>query len=292
MLIGNSAANILVGLGGNDTLNGKGGADTMIGGTGDDYYYVDNAGDKVVENVGEGADFVYSSVDYTLPANVERLILTDGAIKGTGNQLDNRITGNVHANTLVGNGGNDMLDGGAGADKMSGGTGNDTYYVDNSGDKVIENANEGKDTVIASVDHTLAANVENLTLTGNAVRGTGNDLANTISGNGLANILSGGGGDDILRGNGGNDVIKGGAGNDTLTGGDGHDSFVFTSGFGRDTITDFDVDEDHIDWTALGSLGAPKIKDSGHNVVVSFGADSITLLGVSAADLSAHHVFG
>ena len=39
------------------------------------------------------------------------------------------------------------------------------YFVDDSGDVVTENANEGIDTVQSSVDYTLSANVENLTLT-------------------------------------------------------------------------------------------------------------------------------
>ena len=45
---------------------------------------------------------------------------------------------------------------------MYGGAGNDVYFVDNTGDVVIENANEGNDTVFASIDYGLGANVENL----------------------------------------------------------------------------------------------------------------------------------
>ena len=56
--------------------------------------------------------------------------------------------------------GSNVLDGGAGADTMTGGAGNDTYFVDNAGDAVIENASEGNDTVYASIDYRLAANVE------------------------------------------------------------------------------------------------------------------------------------
>ena len=80
---------ILTGLGGDDWLNGGTGADTMIGGIGDDTYVVDNAGDVVTENAGEGTDKrVLSWISYTLGANVENLSLSGTAsINGTGNEL-------------------------------------------------------------------------------------------------------------------------------------------------------------------------------------------------------------
>ncbi|RYG75717.1 MAG: hypothetical protein EON59_17890, partial [Alphaproteobacteria bacterium] len=49
-----------------DRINGGAGADTMIGGQGDDYYRVDNAGDRVVENPNEGHDTVQSVVSFSL----------------------------------------------------------------------------------------------------------------------------------------------------------------------------------------------------------------------------------
>ena len=51
----------------------------MTGGSGNDIYYVDNAGDQVIEAVGGGSDNVYASVDYTLAAGqeVEALVSVD-----------------------------------------------------------------------------------------------------------------------------------------------------------------------------------------------------------------------
>ncbi|WP_233149369.1 calcium-binding protein [Herbaspirillum camelliae] len=73
-------------------------------------------------------------------------------------------TGNVQNNRLTGNDRNNILDGLGGADTMTGGKGDDSYYVDNRGDRVVEKAGEGIDTVYATVSTTLADNVENLVL--------------------------------------------------------------------------------------------------------------------------------
>jgi len=209
----------LLGNAGNDTLDGGAGNDSLSGGAGDDTYLVDATGDSVIENTNEGSDIVQSSVTYTLSAEVENLTLTGtSALSGTGNALDNVLTGNSANNTLTGNLGNDTLNGGAGADTLRGGMGNDTYVVDNTGDSVTENANEGTDTIQSAVTYTLGTNLENLTLSGTtAINGTGNTLDNLLIGNTAANTLTG---------NAGNDTLNGGAGADTLRGGTGNDTYV------------------------------------------------------------------
>ena len=219
LLYGNSAANTLFGGDGNDTLNGAAGVDTMIGGQGNDTYVVDNSGDSIIENLNEGTDIVQSSVTYTLDANIENLTLTGlASINGTGNALNNFLYGNIAANTLSGGDGNDLLNGGAGADTLVGGQGNDIYVIENAGDSVVENLNEGRDVVESSFTYTLGSNVENLIMTGSAaINGTGNALNNSITGNSAANMLFGGAGDDTLNG---------GAGVDTMIGGPGSDSYV------------------------------------------------------------------
>ena len=139
VIIGDKGRDTISGLGGNDTLNGGANADTMIGGTGNDTYVVDNSGDVVTENSGEGIDTVQSSVTYTLGLNMENLTLTGTSrIDGTGNAANNVITGNGANNVLAGlggadvingGGGNDTIKGGSDADTLTGGPGNDTFVL-------------------------------------------------------------------------------------------------------------------------------------------------------------------
>lgn len=247
---GTGFGDVVAGNGGNDTLDGGGGADTLRGGTGNDTFYVDAAGDRVIELVGQGTDTVRSTASHTLSANVEKLILLGSAnLNGTGNSSANAITGNAGANTL---------NGGGGADTMTGGNGNDIYVVNAAGDRVVEARSQGTDQVRASVNHALAINVEQLLLTGTAhLSGTGNALNNAITGNSGNNSLSGGAGADTILGSGGADTIYGAAGADQLGGGFGADVFRYRSvtestvtAEGRDLITDFKAD-DTLDLSAM-----------------------------------------
>lgn len=96
---------------------------------------------------------------------------------------------------------------------------------------MAENVKEGTEFIETSVNYTLAANVENLTLTGTGdINGTGNALANTINGNAAANAIAEGLGNDLL-------------------GGAGEDTFVFNTKLGStniDTVDDFSVTTDTI----------------------------------------------
>jgi Ca2+-binding RTX toxin-like protein len=194
---GNSSANTLIGNVLANTLNGGAGNDSMIGSFGNDYYIVDSLSDKVIESLGGGTDSVLAELSgYTLSGNTEWLILGSTAATGFGNSL---------GNTLVGNSLDNTLDGGAGADSLAGGKGNDVYIVNDAENAISEAADSGVDTVISSASFTLGLNLEKLTLTGTAVAGFGNSLANTIIGNSVANTLDGGTGNDSLIGGAGND---------------------------------------------------------------------------------------
>jgi Ca2+-binding RTX toxin-like protein len=198
----------------------------MTGGAGDDIYVTDGD-DLIVEAAGGGTDMVRSAVDAILADGVEQLVLTGTAIRGDGNDLDNRITGNAA---------NNLLRGGNGQDTLAGGAGDDSYVI-NAWDTVIEEAGAGVDTIRTGGNFSLAANFEHLILTGNAdVNGTGNGLANRITGNDGANVLTGG------------------AGSDSLVGGAGGDTYVIDSG---DTVTELAGEGwDRVESAMTAQLGA------------------------------------
>ncbi len=220
ILIGNVGDNKLNGGEGNDVLDGGLGVDVLIGGFGDDSYYVDNNNDEIIEEVNQGADRVFSTINYFLDGTntLEKLVLLGGDnINGFGNDLNNILTGNSANNILDGAAGNDILIGGLGADTLVGGVGNDVYYID-SLDIIVEKEDEGIETVVVGFSYSLDSSqyVENLNLSGNSnISGIGNSINNIITGNNGDNILDGGLGNDVLIGGLGNDVLVGGLGNDS-----------------------------------------------------------------------------
>lgn len=218
-LTGGVLGDILITGSGNDVLNGAGGNDTMAGGLGDDTYRVYDAGDTVVEAVGEGlADRVISAVTYQLTGDAEVEFLSTNSSTATKNI---NLTGNKFAQEITGNYGNNVLrDGPAGgaADELRGLNGNDTYQIYNSATTIVESASASggtADRVAAGVDYVLASNIGIEFMQTNGSIGTagidltGNALKQTIIGNAGANVLStGGGAADTMQGLNGNDSYR------------------------------------------------------------------------------------
>jgi Ca2+-binding RTX toxin-like protein len=271
----------------NDVLYDSAVDDTLAGGIGDDLYYVHNTGDVVIEATNGGHDTVGAYVDYTLPdnSNIELLSMLGSGLTGTGSS------------------GADTLHSAGGPNTLKGLGGDDHYYVNNSADEVIEEANGGNDTVGATVDYTLPENhhIETLSMLGPGLTGTGSAGADTLHSNGGPNTLEGLGGDDLYyvnnsadrvteEANGGNDTVVAtvnytlqdnpnvetlyvsgsgltGTGNsdantlvtvgaNTLVGDDGNDSFVFYAGSSNGaTVTDFDGQAGELDQLVFSGFG-------------------------------------
>ena len=288
-LTGNTGHNALTGAAGNDRLIGSGGDDTLVGGDGDDSleggtganrleggsgndtYVVSSFADVLVEGAEDGTDSVLTALGaYSIfsKANIENITSTTGAgVTLTGNSLDNVLTGNSGGDTLLGSSGNDtlvglggndslnggsgndQLDGGTGADTMAGGLGDDSYAVDSYGDRVVEQAGQGVDTIYTALSaYSIfgTVHVENVIGTSGAGQTlTGNTGDNVLAGNAGNDRLIGSGGDDTLYGGAGNDTLEGGTGTNVMEGGAGDDTYVVSSfsdvltelaGAGTDTV--------------------------------------------------------
>ncbi|MGG5809259.1 calcium-binding protein [Falsiroseomonas sp. CW058] len=198
---------------------------------------------------------------------------------GQGNRSD-WIWAKDGNDTISSGGGDDGIHAGSGKDLVYAGTGNDTVFGQAAQDRLY---GEG-----------------------------GNDF---LDGGNSNDLLSGGAGNDALIGGKQDDTLEGGAGNDLLTGdgtslmsgdaqgtgaygtsNDGQDVFYFDNGFGQDTILDFNLGDDMLEIrSGINGTGisnptdlVPYIGEASGNAVITIGADSITLVGVSKADLLAN----
>lgn len=167
----------------------------------------------------------------------ERIVFPDGTV------WDERT---IAARTIAGT-----------PDTMTGTAADELFVVDNAGDKVIERAGQGHDTIQSSVSLILPDHVEDLTLTGVLdLSAFGNSLDNTIRGNAGNNVL-GDGNDrsrDFVYGGAGDDVLRGLY--DTLHGGPGDDVYEISTstvielpGEGVDTVKYVDVYHEFVEYT-------------------------------------------
>lgn len=207
---------------------------------------------------------------------------------------DDDLSGMRGNDILYGGEGNDTLDGASpvvqsfsdsGADTLIGETGDDTYNI-GYGDTIVENFNEGIDTVIsfnAGSSFTLGDNLENLTINYSYrgrgdVYGYGNELDNIINGGAPNNVyLYGLAGNDTLNSLGYGVTLDGGAGNDTLnlggafgrgSGGTGDDALIGVGGNDR----------------LFGDEGNDYLKGNGANDYLNGGEGSDALTGGAGAD--------
>jgi Ca2+-binding RTX toxin-like protein len=168
----------------------------------------------------------------------------------------------TQANLIDGGAGNDVIGGLGGNDTLIGGAGNDVVF-----------AGTGHDVVLGQGDNDRLFGEE------------GNDA------------LFGGDGADSLQGGIGNDTIMGGTGDDVLSGEGGSDAFAFDDGFGNDLIVGFQIGVDILQIASginslpianPADLVALISNDGMGNAVITLGSDTITLQGISPADLTAN----
>ena len=188
-------------------INQSGTLSNFTATTGDDTFTVDHSLDQVSGERG-GHDRIESSVSYELPNNLVADIELSGVLNlNAASWGSGAITGNSGDNILRKNGlGNFYYDHAT----LTGGKGNDLYFargfMDRNGakldeinadkiiDTVIENANEGYDTITTTAyNATLPANVEKLVVSGEGMYAwyfpTSTYIVNHFNGNELDNVI-------------------------------------------------------------------------------------------------------
>ena len=255
---GGDGDDLVIGGTGDSTLWGGAGADTLEGGDGDDVYHME-LGDMVQEYLGDdGIDEVrtwVATIFMGALGSVENVvILGDAAAQVRGNSLDNLIASGA---------GNDSLDGNSGRDTLIGGAGDDDYWLDDTGDRVREQAGGGIDTLHISVGLVrLGAAIENCDLNGSSRGAIGNDQDNRMTTD-HAVVLRGMGGRDTIIGSLGGDTLDGGRGGDLMSGEDGQDVYFVDSR--RDRLVEaapgVDGGEDRVLTTLASYVLAANVED-------------------------------
>lgn len=196
-------------------------------------------------------------LELAAPADGLRIIGTGDANRIGGARSDEEILGRAGDDFLLGRGGDDLIIAGSGADIVRGGGGEDTIRGGGGADSIA-----------------------------------GGGRSDFINGGGRADSLHGGGGDDTVLGKGGDDLIDGGGGDDLLTGGNGADRFRASTG--EDTITDFDLAADVLDYSrsnVVASITDLTLTDDERGLIVEdadgrrFILEGVASDGFSAANL-------
>ncbi|EJM12765.1 putative calcium-binding protein [Pseudomonas sp. GM18] len=145
-----------------------------------------------------------------------------------------------------------------------------------------------KDDVTHSVTANGLADGSNLTQYASSVKGTTG--ADTLKAHATGDWLFGLDGNDHLLGSSGNDVFVGGAGNDLIESGGGVDTFLFSGAFGQDRVVGYQANDKLV---FLGVQGVAPNDDFrahatavGQDTLLTFGSDSVTLVGVGLDSLS------
>ena len=283
-VIGSVFGDTITGSSGDNILEGGLGDDTIDGSSGLDFASYASATSSVTADLLDGTSSGGAGQDTLL--NIEGLIGSEFGDVLAGTNQNDFIYGGSGNDELFGRNGADVIFGGSGDDLLLGGNRDDVLFGETGNDRVF--GGNGNDTLEGSLGDDIIRGGNNDDFMNG---GDGNDVM--FGGTGI-DIMVGGLGDDILEGRGGFDNLRGGGGDDILTGGNQADEFLFSDGWGNDTITDFaslnDAENiiltDVTEITDFDDLAANHMSQVGENVVITDGlGNSITLLGVTVADL-------
>ncbi|MCV3764526.1 calcium-binding protein [Rhizobium sp. TRM95796] len=270
------------------TLKAGSDAVTIAGGR------VDNLGGATIRSNEDGINSLSDEFDVLRINNEGLLIGKTTAIKGFNGREIVVNSGDIQGKIDLG-GSNDSFDTRKGTvdQDVIGGAGNDTLWTSNGTIRLVEAFGGGTDIVRSTVSYTLAADVEMLVLLGAGnTTGKGNASGNGLTGNSANNKLFGQDNNDFLDGRAGNDMLSGGSAI-----GD-EDTFYFKTGYGGDTIIDFQDDTDKLALKELnGVTGFADLKahhvmeNSAGDLVIFSGQDRLIVEGMTIATLTSNDVY-
>ncbi|GAA6164033.1 hypothetical protein NBRC116590_17370 [Pelagimonas sp. KU-00592-HH] len=315
LLEGGNGRDDLLGGKDDDTLRGGDGGDQLDGGIGDDLLLGNGGADTFKGGLGQ------DTVSYVDALESVSLYLAKPN-KNTGEALGDEFAGievfvgsNLN-DTMVGDGGANVLKGGSGADTLSGGQGKDTLLGDDGADSILAGSGndsveggKGRDNVVLGNGDDVFSDHEQSSVSGRDTVSGGNGK-DTVNGSGGNDLFMGGNGNDrlfggsgfdklfggnqadVLNGGNGNDTLVGGSGKDKLTGGKGFDTFVFSDGFGQDTVFGFNAADGEViklqgvtEITDFQDLVDNHLQDADGFAKIIVGSHSILLKGVAFSDI-------
>ncbi|WP_269462134.1 putative Ig domain-containing protein [Ralstonia pseudosolanacearum] len=241
----------------------------LVGSGVNDTFIVDHFGATIQEPVGGSNAVLRTSINFTVPNNVNQIVLTgNGYQRVVGNQAndsfavtgvasssaelvlgdgDNTVSGqNSNVSVYVGAGNNDVILGDGSnvvtvnrlQHTANAGNGNNEVYLGNGGNFV--SLGNGNNTVgVGTGNNTITVGNGDNTLYAGHGAGTNTitfgDGVNVVTVGDGANTITGGGGNSTIWGGNGNNAITVGNGNDTISLGDGAN--VVTIGGGASHVS-------------------------------------------------------
>jgi Ca2+-binding RTX toxin-like protein len=265
----------------NDIIGMDDFANTLAGGAGDDILYGEGGGDRLFGNAG------FDTVSYAFAPSGVYILFADLG-NATGDAAGDSEFSSIES--IVGSAFDDIIGMGDFNDTLAGGGGNDVLLGNGGGDKFF--GNDGFDTVsyalAGSGVYVFFADLGNAT--GDAAGDSEFSSIESIVGSNFNDIIGMGDFSDTIFGGAGNDILLGMGGNDTLWGGAGNDFFAYTNtGFGADTIRDFQDGLDRIDFSRVAGVNFASLAISSvaGGVQVGLGASSILIAGASISQITA-----
>ena len=257
---GGKGNDMLYGEAGNDKLNGNAGNDSLIGGTGNDTLTGGDGNNVFIFGKNSGKDVI---VDYKVGKDKIKFLevgIVSSSVKGS----DVVFNLGQDNSVIIAGGKNKKI---TVVDKNNKETSkiyvNDTLTVTNSTKSPVT-----VNSTIKTIDASKRTN---------AVKITGNALANNISSGSNKDTIDGAAGNDSILGNAGNDSLVGRDGNDTINGGAGSDKIYGNAG--NDSL----VGGDGAD-TISGGAGADSIYGNAGNDNLAGGDGNDAIAGGTGND--------